>query len=203
MSKEKENSADLESTEHTENKESNEYAENNESTEHKEHKESNEYLDNTEHNEELDDILPKSEEVDSFQEVLEKNESTTTEEFNDKEIDRSEDRGLIEQNQSVVVWRIENLHDTDGKIFSPRALKANPPTLIVSDGEDNEVTFLLTKNLAMHLNGAFSQVYHAYYGISTKSSDNPGSFAWNLKRSSPFIVIIVLLIVAFVLSNFF
>ena len=177
-----ENSADLESTEHTEN---------------------NEDLDNTEHNEDLDDILPKSEEVDSFQEVLEESESTTTEEFNDKEIDRSEDRGLIEQNQSVVVWRIENLHDTDGKIFSPRALKANPPTLIVSDGEDNEVTFLLTKNLAMHLNGAFSQVYHAYYGISTKSSENPGSFAWNLKRSSPFIVIIVLLIVAFVLSNFF
>lgn len=201
MSKEKENtqenSADLESTEHTESIENIENNEHTESIEHKEHTE------HTENNEYLDDILPKSEEVDSFQEVLEESESTTTEEFNDKEIDRSEDRGLIEQNQSVVVWRIENLHDTDGKIFSPRALKANPPTLIVSDGEDNEVTFLLTKNLAMHLNGAFSQVYHAYYGISTKSSDNPGSFAWNLKRSSPFIVIIVLLIVAFVLSNFF
>lgn len=195
MSKEKENtqenSADLEHKESTEHNEDTESTENSADLEH------------TEHNEDLDDILPKSEEVDSFQEVLEKSESTTTEESNDKEIDRSEDRGLIEQNQSVVVWRIENLHDTDGKIFSPRALKANPPTLIISDGEDNEVTFLLTKNLAMHLNGAFSQVYHAYYGISTKSSDNPGSFAWNLKRSSPFIVIIVLLIVAFVLSNFF
>lgn len=195
MSKEKENtqenSADLEHKESTEHNEDTESTENSADLEH------------TEHNEDLDDILPKSEEVDSFQEVLEKSESTTTEESNDKEIDRSEDRGLIEQNQSVVAWRIENLYDTDGKMFSPRVLKSNPPSLIVSDGEDNEVAFLLTKNLTMHLNGAFSQVYHAYYGISTKSSDNPGSFAWNLKRSSPFIVIIVLLIVAFVLSNFF
>lgn len=184
MSKEKENTQ-----EHTEHTERNEDLENSENTE------------SRENNEDLDDILPESEEVNSFQEVLEKD--TTTEEFNDKEIDRSEDRGLIEQNQSVVAWRIENLYDTDGKMFSPRVLKSNPPSLIVSDGEDNEVAFLLTKNLTMHLNGAFSQVYHAYYGISTKSSDNPGSFAWNLKRSSPFIVIIVLLIVAFVLSNFF
>ena len=143
-------------------------------------------------------------EENPYNDILNKKDDLLIDDVNnDKEIDRDDDRGLIDQNNSVIVWEIEGLYDSDGKLLKPRVLKNKPPTLIVSDGVDNEVSFLLTKNLSMHLNGAFNQVYNAYYGISPKNNDNPGSFMWNIKRSAPFLVIVGLLIVAFVLSNFF
>lgn len=154
-----------------------------------------------------DDLMDEeisNKEENPYNDILNKKDNSLIDDVdNDKEIDREDDRGLIEQNSSVIVWEIEGLYDNDGKLLKPRVLKNKPPTLIVSDGVDNEVSFLLTKNLSMHLNGALNQVYNAYYGISPKNSDNPGSLMWNIKRSAPFLVIVALLIVAFILSNFF
>lgn len=153
-------------------------------------------LENT-HKEEDKEKKDLSEERKVNNEVNEKE----NDEFLEEEVYRNDSSGLIEQDDGIVEWHIENIFSEEGKRYNRRELKSNPPLLVIKDNYGDEATFILTEKLALHLRDSMNLVYNAYYNVETKGY-NEDSTKWWMRKTLPLIVIAVLLAISIILSFF-
>lgn len=72
---------------------------------------------------------------------------------------------LIKQFEHVVSYRLEGFFKENGKPRSARALKTDPPTLILEDSDGNMAEFMVSQELASNFSKLFDSVEKAYYGI--------------------------------------
>lgn len=122
-----------------------------------------------------------------------------SQDFPEEEVYRNDSSGLIEQGDGIVEWHIENIFNEDGKRYSKRELKSNPPLLIIKDNYGDEATFILTEKLALHLRDSMNLVYNAYYNIETKGYKEDAT-KWWMRKTLPLLVIAVLLAISILLS---
>ena len=66
----------------------------------------------------------------------------------DKVLTEEQDMALFKQSGKVVKWRVENLYRPNGEFRRGNLVRANPPLLIISDSDGNEVEFTVTREFA-------------------------------------------------------
>ena len=66
----------------------------------------------------------------------------------DEEFLAGDDKALFKQSGKVVKWRVENLYRPNGEFRRGNLVRANPPVLIISDSDGNEVEFTVTREFA-------------------------------------------------------
>ena len=66
----------------------------------------------------------------------------------DKVLTEEQDMALFKQSGKVVKWRVENLYRPNGEFRRGNLVRANPPALIISDSDGNEVEFTVTREFA-------------------------------------------------------
>jgi hypothetical protein len=66
----------------------------------------------------------------------------------DKVLTEEQDMALFKQSGKVVKWRVENLYRPNGDFRRGNLVRANPPVLIISDSDGNEVEFMVTREFA-------------------------------------------------------
>lgn len=66
----------------------------------------------------------------------------------DKVLTEEQDMALFKQSGKVVKWRVENLYRPNGEFRRGNLVRANPPVLIISDSDGNEVEFTVTREFA-------------------------------------------------------
>ncbi len=66
----------------------------------------------------------------------------------DKVLTEEQDMALFKQSGKVVKWRVENLYRPNGEFRRGNLVRANPPVLIISDSDGNEVEFMITREFA-------------------------------------------------------
>ena len=66
----------------------------------------------------------------------------------DKVLTEEQDMALFKQSGKVVKWRVENLYRPNGEFRRGNLVRANPPVLIISDSDGNEVEFMVTREFA-------------------------------------------------------
>lgn len=110
---------------------------------------------------------------------------------------------LIEQQERLVYYEVENIYsDMDKRKYKNKLqLKKDPPTLIIKDDFENEAIFYLTENLTDELINTLKEVKRAYHGFSgpedlnlpDKFMDRMIFYAKNkpLKLALPIIIIIL------------
>ena len=66
----------------------------------------------------------------------------------DKVLTEEQDMALFKQSGKVIKWRVENLYRPNGEFRRGNLVRANPPLLIISDSDGNEVEFTVTREFA-------------------------------------------------------
>ena len=66
----------------------------------------------------------------------------------DKVLTEEQDMALFKQSGKVIKWRVENLYRPNGEFRRGNLVRANPPVLIISDSDGNEVEFTVTREFA-------------------------------------------------------
>lgn len=128
---------------------------------------------------------------------------------NDELIDKDYLSALVNQQDRMVYYEIENLYqDTAKQRFKNRLkMRKDPPVLIVRDDFGNEVKFYLTENLTDELSKTLKQVKRAYLGFSGPSDeDAPKDFLGKVKhyvKKNPLkIIVTVFLILLIIILQF-
>lgn len=122
-------------------------------------------------------------------------------ESNDFIIERDYLSSLIDQNNKVLYYEVENIYsDKEKRKYKNKfQLKKSPPVLIIKDDFGNETTFQLTENLTDELLGTLKEVKRAYYGFdSPKDINKPDNFidkvVYTIKKH-PFKLLLPLIII--------
>lgn len=66
----------------------------------------------------------------------------------DNVLTEEQDMALFKQSGKVIKWRVENLYRPNGEFRRGNLVRANPPVLIISDSDGNEVEFMVTREFA-------------------------------------------------------
>lgn len=120
---------------------------------------------------------------------------------NDELIDKDYLSALVNQQDRMVYYEIENLYqDTVKQRFKNRLkMRKDPPVLIVRDDFGNEVKFYLTENLTDELSTTLKQVKRAYLGFSGPSDeDAPKNFFGKVKhyvKKNPLKIIVTIFLI--------
>lgn len=120
---------------------------------------------------------------------------------NDELIDKDYLSALVNQQDRMVYYEIENLYqDTVKQRFKNRLkMRKDPPVLIVRDDFGNEVKFYLTENLTDELSTTLKQVKRAYLGFSGPSDeDAPKDFFGKVKhyvKKNPLKIIVTIFLI--------
>lgn len=123
---------------------------------------------------------------------------------NDKIVEQDYLSSLIEQDERLVYYEIENIYvDSKKRRYKNRLkLRKNPPVLIVRDDYDNEASFYLTENLTEELINTLNQVQRAYYGFDGPSDlDIPDKFIDKIgyyAKNNPFKLLLPILVIALI-----
>lgn len=128
---------------------------------------------------------------------------------NDKVLEKDYLSSLIEQEERLVYYEIENIYknDKDRTYKNKIALKREPPILIIKDDYGNEAEFYLTENFTDELIGALKEVKRAYLGFSGPVNINvPSKFIDKIKyyiKNNPIKIImpIIIIIMTLILYN--
>lgn len=84
------------------------------------------------------------------------------------------DNGILQQQEDVIGWELNNFYDESGKQRGRFALRSDPPTFRVrhkrSDGAEDVVEFVVSKQLAGEFEQVFKNVRGAYYGMTPKET---------------------------------
>jgi len=90
---------------------------------------------------------------------------------NDEIVERDYLSAVIEQEEALVYYEIENIYkDNKKKEYKNKLkLKKDPPVLTIKDNHDNEVFFLLTEKMTDELIDSLKEVKKAYLGFSGPS----------------------------------
>lgn len=124
---------------------------------------------------------------------------------NDELIERDYLSSLLQQQDRLVYYEVENIYkDEKKRLYKNKLnLKKDPPVLIVRDENENEVRFYLTENLTDELSETLRQVKRAYYGFSGPSDINmPKGFFNKVKyyiKNNPLKIISGVVIVGFLI----
>lgn len=136
-------------------------------------------------------------------EIEDKVDQTNTK--NDSILERDYLSSLVEQEDRLVYYEVENIYSNQ-KTKSYRnklSLKKDPPVLVIKDNQENEASFLLTENITNELLGTLKEVERAYYGFSgPKELNQPSGFKNRLFfyfKSQPLKLLLPVLITAFTL----
>lgn len=125
---------------------------------------------------------------------------------NDELIDKDYLSALVNQQDRMVYYEIENLYqDTVKQRFKNRLkMRKDPPVLIVRDDFGNEVKFYLTENLTDELSTTLKQVKRAYLGFSGPSDeDAPKDFFGKVKhymKKNPLKIIVTVFLILLIIS---
>ena len=121
---------------------------------------------------------------------------------NDKIITQDYLSSLIEQDDIILHFEVENIYKNDKtrEYKSKRELKNSPPELVIRDDSDNEVYFSLTENFNDELISALKEVERAYLGFNKPLDKNiPNNFidrvVFYIKNNPLKLVIIVILFI--------
>lgn len=124
---------------------------------------------------------------------------------NDELIDKDYLSALVNQQDRMVYYEIENLYqDTVKQRFKNRLkMRKDPPVLIVRDDFGNEVKFYLTENLTDELSTTLKQVKRAYLGFSGPSDeDAPKDFFGKVKhyvKKNPLKIIVTIFLILLII----
>ena len=125
---------------------------------------------------------------------------------NDELIDKDYLSALVNQQDRMVYYEIENLYqNTVKQRFKNRLkLRKDPPVLIVRDDFGNEVKFYLTEKLTDELSTALKQVKRAYLGFSgPRDEDTPKDFFGKVKhyvKKNPLKIIVTVFLILLIIS---
>lgn len=153
---------------------------------------------------EIDDIeIKRIEDLPDNEAIIELDKLTGK---NDSIIERDYLSSLVEQEDRVVYYSIENIyHKKSNRTFKNRMkLRKDPPVLIVKDDLGNEAIFYLTENLTDELSETLRQVKRAYYGFSSPTDINiPDNFLDRIKyfiKKNPFKILSTIFLILFIMS---
>lgn len=79
---------------------------------------------------------------------------------------------LIEQEENIIAWRLENFFDENNERRSRYALRNSPPILIIESSDGSSVEFLLTQQLSRTLAETFTSVDRGYRGMDPKKKES-------------------------------
>lgn len=113
---------------------------------------------------------------------------------NDKIIEQDNVYSILEQNENLIAFKIEGVYkDVDKRVYnSKKHLSTNPPKLVINDSNENEVTFLLTKDFTNNLMESLEEVNRAYLGYATSKKKEPFSLQ-RLFKEEPLKAILLIL----------
>lgn len=164
----------------------------------------------TEEDEKIDKLNEKETvNLDTEPEITEEDEDLAILEMNE-DLLKAKDylSALVEQNDRIVYYEIENIYDNENKrtYKNKMSLYKQPPILIIKDNVGNEVEFFLTKNLTNELLHTLNEVKRAHLGFSGPIDiDRPdnllGKIKYYIKNNIIKILFpIVMIIIIFILS---
>lgn len=125
---------------------------------------------------------------------------------NDKIIETDYLSSLLEQDDRLLYFEVENIYRSHGnKSYRNRlSLKRNPPILKVKDDAGNEAEFNLTENFVDELSDTLKQVKRAYHGYGgPRDLDIPDNFldriVYNVKKQPlklllPIIILVIIIL---------
>lgn len=125
---------------------------------------------------------------------------------NDSIIEKDYLSSLVEQNDRVVYYSIENIYQSKSRRrFKNRMkLRKEPPVLIIKDDLGNEAIFYLTENLTDELSETLRQIKRAYYGFSSPTDINmPDKLLDRIKyfiKKNPFKILSTIFLILFIIS---
>lgn len=90
--------------------------------------------------------------------------------YEDELIESDDKHAIAKQFDKVVSWEIEGLYKDNDNLVNKFVLGRKPPILRVSSSTGEEVTLVLSKELAKTLNKALEASYKAYYGIDIRDT---------------------------------
>lgn len=127
---------------------------------------------------------------------------------NDNVIERDYLSSLIEQEDRLVYYEVENIFKNPSKknYINRLKLKKDPPVLIIRDDYDNEAFFYLTENLTDDLIGTLKEVKRAYNGFNGPNDLNmPDKFSskiiYYIKKNPLKIGLTVILLITLIIVN--
>lgn len=86
----------------------------------------------------------------------------------DSKIDESDAYGIFKQEEGVISWTITNFIDADGKQYSKKELRANPPVLTLESSNGDKADFVLSKDFSASLATILQRVHYGYFGVEKK-----------------------------------
>lgn len=169
-----------------------------------------------------EDILQEATTVDTSEDIqedsLEAEEAYFQEDEDilagdDKVLHRSEALGVYQQLDNVVSWEVANFYDEEGKLRSPRDLRAEPPVFRITSSGGDAAEFVLTQELSRSMEEIFGNVRAGYFGVDkSRPRKSPlsqeslretgqGLLQWAVHNKVKTALMVVLL--AFLLVSFF
>lgn len=82
----------------------------------------------------------------------------------DRVLDESQKDGVVLQSDNVIRWRVENLYTKNGNFKHYGMVRANPPVLTIESSDNDEVSFVLSREFASQMESVMKDVRRAYAG---------------------------------------
>lgn len=104
----------------------------------------------------------------NFDPLIEDDDDLIMLKASDSKLDEADSYGIFKQDEGVVSWTITNFIDAEGKQYSKRELRANPPVLTFESSTGEKADFVLSKEFSGSLASIIERVYYGYYGLDRK-----------------------------------
>lgn len=82
----------------------------------------------------------------------------------DRVLDESQKDGVVLQSDNVIRWRVDNLYTKNGNFKHYGMVRANPPVLTIVSSDNDEVSFVLSREFASQMESVMKDVRRAYAG---------------------------------------
>lgn len=82
----------------------------------------------------------------------------------DRVLDESQKDGVVLQSDNVIRWRVDNLYTKNGNFKHYGMVRANPPVLTIESSDNDEVSFVLSREFASQMESVMKDVRRAYAG---------------------------------------
>lgn len=108
----------------------------------------------------INDVLSESQEfVDSY---FAEDEAFLA--GDDRVLGESQKDGVVLQSDNVIRWRVDNLYTKNGNFKHYGMVRANPPVLTIESNDNDEVSFVLSREFASQMESVMKDVRRAYAG---------------------------------------
>ena len=82
----------------------------------------------------------------------------------DRVLDESQKDGVVLQSDNVIRWRVDNLYTKNGNFKHYGMVRANHPVMTILSSDNDEVSFVLSREFASQMESVMKDVRRAYAG---------------------------------------